>query len=157
MLASTHNLSIAEELGSRRPAIFYIQNDYGENYARTTAELLRRYGIEPILLAHTQGDNDLLPQVRSALDRGADALVSAGYVRDTALVLKARRATGSRSLAPKRALPATVSLRTALSRNAEKSAIVSAFLDRVNSGAEKISAVETDTCGWITAYQRTGQ
>jgi branched-chain amino acid transport system permease protein len=87
---------LVEELRSRRPAIFYIQNDYGENYARTIAELLRRSGIEPILLAHTQGDNDLLPQVRSALDRGADALVSAGYVRDTALVLKARRATGSR-------------------------------------------------------------
>ena len=54
----------------RRPAILYIQNDYGQGLAKDAEEQFRAIGIEPILESHQASDNDLTPQLLSAGGQG---------------------------------------------------------------------------------------
>lgn len=86
--------TVINRLGMRRPAILYIQNDYGQGLAKDAEEQFRAIGIEPILESHQASDNDLTPQLLSAAGQGADVLLSVGFTRDTALLFGGRKALG---------------------------------------------------------------
>ena len=85
---------VVNRLGKRRPAILYIQNDYGQGLAKDAEKHFQEIGIEPILESHQASDNDLTPQLLSAVGQGADVLLSVGFTRDTALLFGGRKALG---------------------------------------------------------------
>ena len=86
--------TVVNRLEKRRPAILYIQNDYGQGLAKDAEARFREIGITPILESHQASDNDLTPQLLSAVGQGADVLLSVGFTRDTALLFGGRKALG---------------------------------------------------------------
>lgn len=86
--------TVINRLGKRRPAILYIQNDYGQGLAKDAEARFKALGIEPILESHQASDNDLTPQLMSAVGQGADVLLVAAFTRDSALLYGARTALG---------------------------------------------------------------
>ncbi len=86
--------TVINRLGKRRPAILYIQNDYGQGLAKDAEARFLEIGLTPILESHQASDNDLTPQLLSAVSQGADILLSVGFTRDTALLFGGRKALG---------------------------------------------------------------
>ena len=86
--------TVINRLGKRRPAILYIQNDYGQGLAKDAEARFKALGLEPILESHQASDNDLTPQLMSAVGQGADVLLIAAFTRDTALLYGGRVALG---------------------------------------------------------------
>ena len=86
--------TVINRLGKRRPAILYIQNDYGQGLAKDAEGRFQAIGVDPILESYQASDNDLMPQLLSAVGQGADILLSVGFTRDTALLFGGRKALG---------------------------------------------------------------
>lgn len=85
---------VIREMGSRRPAIVYVQNDYGQGASREVARLLREAGLDPIIESYGPEEKEFGSHMLVLVDKGADALISIGYGRETALLLNARRNLG---------------------------------------------------------------
>jgi branched-chain amino acid transport system permease protein len=84
------------ELGGQvgRPGLAYVQNDYGQAYAREMGRLFGQYGIALTTVSHTPTENDLSPQIFTLMGRNVDVMMTSGFVRDTALLAQARTALG---------------------------------------------------------------
>lgn len=84
------------ELGGKvsRPGLAYVQNDYGQAYAREMGRLFQQYGIELTTVSHTPTENDLSPQIFTLMGRNVDVMMTSAFVRDTALLAQARTALG---------------------------------------------------------------
>ena len=72
--------TVINRLGKRRPAILYIQNDYGQGLAKDAEGRFKAIGVDPILESYQASDNDLTPQLLSAVGQGADILLSVGFM-----------------------------------------------------------------------------
>ena len=82
------------DLQSRRPAVIYVQNDYGQGLGRDIERLLRVAGLDPIVESYGLEEKDFGSHVLAVTGQGADAIISVGYGRETALLLNARRNLG---------------------------------------------------------------
>ncbi|MFL2770987.1 MAG: ABC transporter substrate-binding protein [Rhodospirillaceae bacterium] len=139
--------TVINRLGKRRPAIVYIQNDYGQGLAKHAEQEFREIGIDPILESHQSADNDLTPQLLSAVGQGADILLSVGFTRDTALLFGARKALGIDLPVisnPTLTGPATLELLSAREIDGAY-AVVDAYLP---------GRIEFDTGNFIGRYER---
>lgn len=86
--------AVQRELKSRRPALVYVQNDYGQGLGRDVERRLRAAGLDPIVESYGPEEKDFGSHVVTVVNKGADAIVSIGYGRETALLLNARRSLG---------------------------------------------------------------
>jgi branched-chain amino acid transport system permease protein len=85
---------VLDDLKKSRPGLIYVQNDYGQGFARQLEALFAAQGIMMIKESYGPGDNDMSAQLQSLVNQGADVLLTAGFNRDSALVLRARKALG---------------------------------------------------------------
>ncbi|MBL8645302.1 MAG: ABC transporter substrate-binding protein [Rhodospirillaceae bacterium] len=83
-----------DDLKKKKPGLIYVQNDYGQGFARGLEEIFAARGIAMIKESYGPGDNDMSAQLQSLVNQGADVLLTAGFNRDSALVLRARKALG---------------------------------------------------------------
>ena len=87
---------VLDDLKKKKPGLIYVQNDYGQGFARQLEALFAARGITLIKESYGPGDNDMSAQLQSLVAQGADVLLTAGFNRDSALVLRARKALGRR-------------------------------------------------------------
>ncbi|MSO97571.1 MAG: hypothetical protein EXR11_05045 [Rhodospirillaceae bacterium] len=85
---------VLDDLKKSKPGLIYVQNDYGQGFARQLDALFAAKGITLLKESYGPGDNDMSAQLQSLVDQGADVLLTAGFNRDSALVLRARKALG---------------------------------------------------------------
>jgi len=85
---------VLDDLKKKKPGLIYVQNDYGQGFARQLEALFAARGITLIQESYGPGDNDMSAQLQSLVAQGADVLLTAGFNRDSALVLRARKALG---------------------------------------------------------------
>lgn len=85
---------VLDDLKKSKPGLLYVQNDYGQGFARQLDELFAARGIVLMKESYGPGDNDMSAQLQSLVSKGADVLLTAGFNRDSALVLRARKAMG---------------------------------------------------------------
>lgn len=89
----------ATELGRRRVAVLYANDDYGQG-VRTTFELAFRSGggqvvaADPYLPAVVENGTELDPYLSRAIRRGADALVIGGQAETGLKIIQAARRLG---------------------------------------------------------------
>jgi branched-chain amino acid transport system substrate-binding protein len=89
----------AAQLGRRRAAVLYADDDYGQGVATTFRDAFTRGGGEvisndPYLPAVYTGENTLDPYLQRALRRGADALVIGGQAAEGLKIIAAARRLG---------------------------------------------------------------
>ncbi|HEX2202872.1 MAG TPA: ABC transporter substrate-binding protein [Longimicrobium sp.] len=89
----------AGRLGSRRAAVLYANDDYGQGVRSTFEEAFRRGGgtvvaSDPYLPAAMEGETALDPYLVRALRRGADALVIGGQAAEGVKIIAAARRLG---------------------------------------------------------------
>ncbi|MDX2222187.1 MAG: ABC transporter substrate-binding protein [Rhodospirillaceae bacterium] len=85
---------IADDLGRRKPGLIYVQNDYGQGFAQLLKQALAKRGIPLVEESYGTTDNDMAAQLQRLAAAGIDVLVTAGFNRDSALVLRERKALG---------------------------------------------------------------
>ncbi len=85
---------VLDDLKKSKPGLMYVQNDYGQGFARQLDEIFAARGIKMMKESYGPGDNDMSAQLQSLVSQGADVLLMAGFNRDSALVLRARKAMG---------------------------------------------------------------
>jgi branched-chain amino acid transport system permease protein len=85
---------VLDDLKKSKPGLMYVQNDYGQGFARQLDEIFAARGIKMMKESYGPGDNDMSAQLQSLVNQGADVLLMAGFNRDSALVLRARKAMG---------------------------------------------------------------
>lgn len=85
---------VLDDLKKSKPGLIYVQNDYGQGFARQLDALFAAQGITLIKESYGPSDNDMSAQLQSLVNQGADVLLTAGFNRDSALVLRARKALG---------------------------------------------------------------
>jgi branched-chain amino acid transport system permease protein len=85
---------VLDDLKKSRPGVIYVQNDYGQGFAKGLEEIFAARGITLIKESYGPGDNDMSAQLQSLVNQGVDVLLTAGFNRDSALVLRARKAMG---------------------------------------------------------------
>jgi branched-chain amino acid transport system substrate-binding protein len=86
-------------LGSRRAAVLYVNDSYGQGVKESFAAAFRRGGgtvvaADPYLPAVYERDDALDPYLRRALGRGADALVIGGQATEGTRIIAAARRLG---------------------------------------------------------------
>lgn len=89
----------AGRLGSRRAAVLYANDDYGQGVMTTFEEAFRRGGgtvvaSDPYLPAVIEGETALDPYLARAIRRGADALVIGGQAAEGLKIIAAARRLG---------------------------------------------------------------
>ncbi|MDX2145839.1 MAG: ABC transporter substrate-binding protein [Rhodospirillaceae bacterium] len=102
-----------KDLGTKRPAVLFAQNDYGQGMADEMRNLFRAAGLDLVVESYPLDENDFGTHLLSIANQGADVLLSVGYVRDTALMLGARRSLGLKFPVvtnPSLALPSALAL-----------------------------------------------
>jgi branched-chain amino acid transport system permease protein len=85
---------VLDDLKKSRPGLIYVQNDYGQGFARQLEALFAARGIRLMKESYGPGDNDMTAQLQTLVSQGADVLLTAGFNRDSALILRARKALG---------------------------------------------------------------
>ncbi len=86
---------LLDDLKSKRPAILYIQNDFGQGVARTVQRLCTAAGSEPVgFESYGANDKDMSAQLLGFKRRDADAVVLVSYGADGALILKQTKQLG---------------------------------------------------------------
>jgi branched-chain amino acid transport system substrate-binding protein len=89
----------ASQLGRRRAAVLYADDDYGQGVAATFRDAFSRGGgavvsNDPYLPDVYTGETTLDPYLRRALSRGADALVIGGQAAEGLKIIAAARRLG---------------------------------------------------------------
>lgn len=89
----------AAQLGRRRAAVMYVNDDYGQGVRSTFETAFREAGGEvvtadPYLGTVIEDGDELDPYLRRALDRGADALVIGGQAETGVQIVRAARRLG---------------------------------------------------------------
>ena len=89
----------ARRMGSRRAAVLYVNDAYGQGVREGFQESFRRGGgtvvtSDPYLPAVYERDETLDPFLRRALGRGADALVIGGQAAEGLKIVRAARRLG---------------------------------------------------------------
>ena len=85
---------VLDELGFEKPGVLFVQNDYGQGYANEMIRLFAERGIDIPVASYGPMDNDMSAQLQSLMAQDIDVLLPAGFVRDSALVLRSRKALG---------------------------------------------------------------
>ena len=88
-----------DRLGSRRAAVLYANDDYGQGVMSSFQDAFRRRGgavvaADPYLPAVYESDAALDPYLRRAIGRGADALVIGGQAAEGLKIIAAARRLG---------------------------------------------------------------
>lgn len=87
--------TVINRLKSKKAGIIYVQDDFGQGSANLIEGMLKQAGIEVVAKeAYGARDNDMSAQMLNIKNKGADVIVGFTYVRDGALVIKARKALG---------------------------------------------------------------
>jgi len=80
---------LLNDIKSTKPAIIYLQNDFGQGVANSVQRLLRGAGVETVgVEAYGVNDKDMSAQLLSFKAKGADAIVVVSYGNDGALIIK---------------------------------------------------------------------
>lgn len=84
-----------DTLKLRRPAILYVQNDFGQGGANAVAKQLAAAGITVVgQEAYGQNDKDMSAQILSLKNKGADGFIAFVYPQDGALLLRQFKTLG---------------------------------------------------------------
>jgi len=80
---------LLEDLKSKRPAILYIQNDFGQGVAKTVQRICTEAGSPPVgVESYGATDKDMSAQLLGFKGKNADTLVLVSYGTDGALIIK---------------------------------------------------------------------
>jgi branched-chain amino acid transport system substrate-binding protein len=80
---------LLKDLGAKKPAILYVQTDFGQGVANTVQRLCKTAGVETVgVESYGVNDKDMSAQLLGFKAKGADALVLASYGNDGALIIK---------------------------------------------------------------------
>jgi len=80
---------LLDDLKSKKPAILYIQNDFGQGVANTVEKLCRAAGVDPVgFESYGLNDKDMSAQLLGFKSRSADVVVTVSYGSDGALIVK---------------------------------------------------------------------
>lgn len=88
-------MGVADTLKKKRPAILFVQDDYGVGASNTLEAMLAKAGT-PVVAKESFNprDNDFSAQLLNIKNKGADVLITFNYNRDGALILKQRKDLG---------------------------------------------------------------
>lgn len=82
-------------LKAKKPGILYIQNDFGQGGAQTSAKRFKAAGVSVVgMEAYGQNDKDFSAQLLSLRGKGADVILIFDYPQDGALVLRQAKMLG---------------------------------------------------------------
>ncbi|HEU0012158.1 MAG TPA: ABC transporter substrate-binding protein [Longimicrobium sp.] len=89
----------AQQLGKRRAAVLYVNDDYGQGVRQTFEQAFRRLGgsvvsADPYLNPVLETGTELDPYIMRAIARGADALVIGGQADGGVKIIAAARRLG---------------------------------------------------------------
>ena len=86
---------LLQDLKAKKPAILYIQNDFGQGVAKTVEHLCKEAGAEPVgVESYGARDKDMSAQLLGFKSKNADALVMVSYGADGALIIKQAKQMG---------------------------------------------------------------
>ncbi len=87
--------TVLNRLKSKKAGLIYVQDDFGQGSANLIEGMLKAGGVEVVAKeAYGGRDNDMSAQMLAIKNKGPDVIVGFTYVRDGALVIKARKALG---------------------------------------------------------------
>lgn len=87
--SQTMSQVLLSDIKSTKPAIIYVQNDFGQGVANSVQKVLRTAGVETIgVEAYGVNDKDMSAQLLSFKAKGADAIVVVSFGNDGALIIK---------------------------------------------------------------------
>jgi branched-chain amino acid transport system substrate-binding protein len=86
---------VADVMKSKKPAILYMQDDYGSGTANLLEAELKKLNIDFVAReTFSPRDNDFSAQLLKIKNSGADSVICVTYNRDGGLIMKQRRALG---------------------------------------------------------------